>query len=282
MAEQRRPDADLEQALGGLGEYIAYPPTPDLSNAVRLRLQARPTRPVRPIPAWQTWLAPRRLALAALVVLAVLGALLAASPEARRVIADRLGIRGIEIQQVPVLPTLPPTPTPEPATTPVPAGVRLRLGTAVPLEEARQRADFRVYTPSLPELGAPDEVYIGYVPAGGRVSFVYYPRPGLLETTEPGVGALLIQFRGEVEQGLMGKRLGPGTSLESLTVNGGPAFWITGEPHAFMYIDPRGDFREETLRMAGNVLIWEQDGVTLRLEGVTIREDALRIAQSMR
>ena len=65
--------ADLELRLRDLGESIAYPPTPDLARAVRLRLAERR------LPWWR-----RRPALAiALAVLAVSVAAVLAVPPAR-------------------------------------------------------------------------------------------------------------------------------------------------------------------------------------------------------
>jgi hypothetical protein len=71
-------------------------------------------------------------------------------------------------------------------------------------------------------------------------------------------------------------------TLEQLTVGGRPAAWIAGAPHFVLSVDTNGRTREETLRIAGNVLIWERDGLTLRLEGVSSREEALAIAASVR
>ncbi|MCW5853713.1 MAG: hypothetical protein KIT87_26840, partial [Anaerolineae bacterium] len=108
MREPGQSDAELEQALGELGTRLAYPPTPDLASAVRQRLETAPERPT----FWPRWsLSPRRLALVAALLLALVGLGLALSPDARRVIADRLSVRGIDIRQVPAR-APPPTPPP--------------------------------------------------------------------------------------------------------------------------------------------------------------------------
>jgi hypothetical protein len=70
--------------------------------------------------------------------------------------------------------------------------------------------------------------------------------------------------------------------LERLTFDGGPAFWITGQAHRVFYRDKQGTIREETIRLAGNVLLWQRGALTLRLEGALDREEALRIAASLR
>jgi hypothetical protein len=67
-----------------------------------------------------------------------------------------------------------------------------------------------------------------------------------------------------------------------VTVNGGRGFWLEGAPHQFFYRDPDGSVRPDTLRLAGNTLLWEQGGVTLRLEADLTRDQALRLASTFR
>ena len=270
MAERpRRPitDAELERALRDLGDELAYPPTPDLARSVRARLAAGPA-PRRPF--WPT-LFPLRpaagLALLALVVLA--SAVLALAPGARDSLARQLGLVGVEIRYVPSVEA-------------PPVGSSLGFGDRLTLAEARSRVGYRVLLPTGPALGEPDEAYVGQPPPGGQVALVYRARPGLPPAAETGVGLLLTQFRGDTEAGLVAKSLGPETRLESVVVNGGPGFWIEGRPHLFLYRDRDGDVREETIRLAGNVLLWQQDGLTLRLEAALSRDEALRIAATVR
>ena len=60
------------------------------------------------------------------------------------------------------------------------------------------------------------------------------------------------------------------------------AYWLEGTPHQFFYRDSAGNPSPETLRLAGNTLLWEQGAVTFRLEAQVSRDDALRIATSFR
>jgi hypothetical protein len=60
-----------------------------------------------------------------------------------------------------------------------------------------------------------------------------------------------------------------------------PGYRITGRPHAFVYVDARGRTREETLRLAGDTLLWTRDGISYRLEGPVSAARALRIARSV-
>jgi len=81
---------------------------------------------------------------------------------------------------------------------------------------------------------------------------------------------------------VMGKVVGPDTTLEQVTVDGAQGFWLAGAPHQFFYRDAYGNFIQETLRLAENTLIWERNGTIYRLEAQVSKVDALRIAASFR
>lgn len=272
MAE-REPSADLERALAELGRHVAYPLTPDLAGRVRARLATAPAR--RPS-AWERLFAgPSRLAgLLAAALVAVAG--LAASPEVRTVVAERLGLLGAPIEQVPALP--PPVPS-----VTAPAGGALDLGEPTTLEAARTRLP--VLVPTLPELGPPDAVYLAPAPAGERVGLVYAARLGLVPSPETGASLLVLEARvpaGGFEPTVLRKSAGPNTRLEEVTVNGGRGVWLEGAPHVLFLPDASGQFHEDQVRLAGNVLLWEQAGLLLRLEGGLSRDQALQIAASVR
>jgi RNA polymerase sigma factor (sigma-70 family) len=273
-------DADLERALADLGGRLDYPPTPDLSGAIRDRLAAGPTgRPGREAFSMTR----RSLAWAALALVLLAGGLLLLSPDARRAVAERLGLPGVTITRLPAVPAITPAPSPAAMATPNSSDVRLGLGERLSTQaDAQARVAYRVLAPTLPELATPDEVYLGTPPAGGQVALVYQARPGLSDTAETGVGLLFTQFRGSLEPAFFGKGLPLGTRLEQVTMAGRPAFWIEGRPHYFFYRDQSGRQSDERFRLAAHVLLWEQDGLTLRLEGAFSKEQALRIAASVR
>ena len=146
--------------------------------------------------------------------------------------------------------------------------------------------DFPVRVPTAAGFNAPHEIYLLDQDEGAMVSFVYPAGPELPASDETGVGALLTQFRGEADRGLIEKGLpddgAQETHLEAVTVGGEPGFWISGAPHGFFFVCyDAGECRQERYRLAGNVLLWEQDGVTLRLESALSLEDALAIAESV-
>jgi hypothetical protein len=75
--------------------------------------------------------------------------------------------------------------------------------------------------------------------------------------------------------------LNSGARVESVSVNGGPGYWIEGGEHFFFYRDADAEVVQDTLRLVGTALVWEQDGLTLRIEGASSLRDALRIAESL-
>jgi hypothetical protein len=166
-------------------------------------------------------------------------------------------------------------------------GTPLRLGKPVTLSEAEAAVDFPILLPTAEGFQSPPEIYLLGRGEDAMVSFVYPAGDELPESELTGVGALLTQFRGHsernlIEKGLLGIDGEPTTTLERVNVGGERGFWIAGAPHsAFFVCHEDGECREERYRLAGNVLIWERDGVTLRLESELDLAAALGIAESM-
>ena len=274
-------ELDLERALADLAAALEFPPTPDLAAAVTARLGEAPAAaPAPPSPAARArrWLAGlagwRRLAAAGLAVVLLAAAVLVALPGTREAVARRLGLRGIGVEL-----GGPPPPT----VTTTPGGrLELGLGDRVTLEEARRRVDWPVLVPAAAGLGRPDAVYVNEaVPSGGRVDLVYRARPGLPPSPFTDVGLLITEFQGQPTPEFLKKVTAMGV-VEEVTVGGEPGYWFSGEPHFFTYQDAAGTLREEQTRLAGNTLIWQRGDLTLRLEGELSRDEAIRIAESMR
>lgn len=216
-----------------------------------------PTPRFRAVPAGRS--TRRGLGLAALLAaaaIAVFGAVAVAS--------DQL-LHAVTIQRVPRLET----PSPRSAADPL-------LGLLEPsVAAAATDAGFPVAIPGA--LGAPDAVTLRRQPAT-IVSLVYRPRPGLPASPgDPQVGALVSEFRGSGTLPFVGKIVGPGTTLDRVDVGGAPGVWIAGAPHEVFL--PGG---VDQLRLATNTLIWERGGSTYRLEADISREEALRIAGTVR
>jgi len=243
--------ADLETRLRALGAQAQWPSTPDVATAIRGRLAGAPPRRDRR----------RAVALAIALALLVPAAAVAAVPGARHAVLDWLGLRSVRVRTVPAPPRA--------------AGRPLdpTLGRRTTLRDARRRLAFAVRVPAA--LAAPDRVYLARTPPGGRVTLVYAARPG-----RPRL--IVTQFRGSRTRAFLEKSVGPGTTVQRLRVGRAPGAWLAGRPHGFVYADAHGVIREEDTRLAGNVLVWERDGVVLRLEGRLTRARALRFARSFR
>ena len=125
----------------------------------------------------------------------------------------------------------------------------------------------------------PYEIYVELAPV--RVTLVYRSRQGLPATALPGISALIVEFKGSLDAPILGKAIGPGTTLEAVPLSTGTAaYWLAGQPHQFFYRDSTGNIQPDTLRLAGNTLLWDVGGITHRLEAQVSREEAVRIASS--
>ena len=173
-----------------------------------------------------------------------------AAPPSRDAILRILGLRGVRIERVPHLP-------------PVHRGAGLALGQRIPLADARHAATF---TALLPPGSA--VAYLGHDVPGGRVSLL--------------VGrVLIIEFRGTTTPFIV-KVLGPGTGIKTVRVNGGPGVYLTGAPHEVLFRTQAGQFQTDRVRLPGNVLIWQQGRLTIRIEGTRTLGQALALARSLR
>jgi hypothetical protein len=250
--------SELERALLALGHELEVPRAPDVVPAVLERIEPRGRR------GWgqgwgQGWGHGRqRLAIAvAVVLLAALAAVLAV-PDARSALFRVLHIGGQQVELVDELP-------------PVDGGLdESTLGERVTLDEARRRAGAPLRELDEP----PDRVYVlGTRPtvwfvhgAPGEVRLLVSQSPGLVVDRE-----LIVK-----------KLVSPESSLVETDVHGAPAFFIGGSPHVVLLVDERGSPVEETTRLAGNVLFWQEGDVAYRLEGDFSQDEAVALAESLR
>ena len=71
---------------------------------------------------------------------------------------------------------------------------------------------------------------------------------------------VLLSELGLSDVGILKKLTGGLTSITSVQVAGGPGYFISGGEHVYL-------FPGAPARLAGNVLLWQAHGLTLRLEG---------------
>jgi hypothetical protein len=237
---------DLERDLRSLGAVLELPATPDLAAGIRARLEV--PRPKR---------RRRGLVLAFAILVAALAAAFAV-PQARTAILEFFGLDGVSVTRVETLPEVDEHPE------------DLGLGPIVTLNEALERATFRVSVPG----GDPDEVRFTDDLPGGQVSFIWRDADGEIEL-------LLSEFRAGLDRDFVEKMTGPDTTIEQLEVNGEPALWLGGAPHAFGYRGLSDEFGQVPLRLAGPTLLWQRGAAILRLEGDLTRDEALELAEGL-
>jgi hypothetical protein len=187
------------------------------------------------------------VALAATLLLAG-GAM--AIPPTRYAILRIVGLRGVRIERVPQLP-------------PLASGSGLGLGDRIQLAHARHAASFTALLP-------PGSVaaFLGHDLPGGRISLL--------------IGRLLvIEFRGTATPFIL-KVIGPGTAVKFVRVNGGPGVYLSGAPHEVFFRVKTGQVQTDHVRLAGNVLIWQQGPLTIRIEGARTLGQARALARSLR
>jgi len=117
--------------------------------------------------------------------------------------------------------------------------------------------------PRTPRLGKPDEVYAGGTSGKDGVVLVY--RDGLPPLGDTGLSLVLTETSGEVGPAYLRGKTALRSELERVSVDGGPGYW-----------------RSAGHRLPGHVLLWEEESLALRLQADVPKEQAIRIAESVR
>ena len=236
----------LELQLRALGHELDFPPEQDLAPAVLDQLSLSGARPF-------PW---RRAAALAFALVAIAVAAAFAVPQARTAILRFFHIGGETIIRVETLPS---------AVERAQAG---GLGTPFSRAEAERRLGFHLVLPRFKGAEA-NRVYV-LGDSLGTVIVRSHGRP-----------VLLSEFSSPGEMGLKKLTLGT-TTVQWVRVNGRDAIWIQGGTHTLTYFDRQLTFRERTIRIHGNVLVWVRGRTTLRLEGNISRADAIALAETIR
>ncbi len=241
----------LELMLRDAGAHADWPATPDLAGAVSARLAAG--APARPQRAGRRRFRVERPLAIALAALLLLTATAAAIPGIREPVLDFLGLRSVKIERVPrPLPVVP--------------GSGLGLGTELAFDTARAKLGFR---PVVVDGLGDAVVYYDPVPEGGHLGLVYR-----------GGRVLLTEVEGDLLRRFLFKFVGPDGKVDPVDVGGQRGVWIHGKPHQYAYADATGKIRTDSVRFAGDVLLWRRGNLLLRLEGARSKQEALRIARS--
>ena len=302
---------DLDRELRGLGPHVEYPPTPDLAGPVRGRLDAEAGRPVSPVRSGPSlwWIA--AAALMVLVAVPVFSLALrggmgaggmaggsaqgggdAVSPGeqvadggsetanepttyAREKQADSAAGASASVSSgASALDGQAPSVTPGGRRI---LGEDLGLGERVALREVHARSEAPILLPRSPRLGKPDEVYDRAGAPG--FTFLYPARyyggpPGLPPLDDTRIGLLVSQTPGDAGAAYLPDGVTETAELQAVSVNGEEGFW-----------SPASGDSPQVVRSAGllsDVLLWERDGQALRIEANVSKEEAVRIAESVR
>lgn len=242
---------DVEHKLEMAAPAIDWPEA-DLTARVTARIAAEERVAARP-----RWF---RVAVAAAAIVLVV----VATPAGREALAGLLEVGGIRVGWGEVA-----APHSD-----------LELGREVVMPEVGDLVPFELLIPTAESnLGPPDRVYYADFPPGGAVHFVWEAGPALPAADGTEVGLLYSQFRSGGLGGFI-KTLQAGAEASVVTVRGNDGFWIEGAPHVIFYEDAQGN--QERARLAANVLAWEEDGVTHRIETTGTLEFAMELADSLR
>jgi hypothetical protein len=271
-------DMEFEIRLHTIARSMSYPRTPDIAGSVtaRLRSAPRPRLTSKPFGYAQG----RTLAWS-LTLIVLLCSSLMLIPPARAAILEFIQIGIVRIFPRPTEPPVevPGTATPE-SMAPVTATANLN---ALPLLDDLNRfagertlSEAQDLVPSSnpirlpaypPDLGEPDRVFVQE--ADGVIVILVWLDPAQPER-------VLMSLHRIPDTSWMIRKFEPQV-VETTSVNGRRAIWAVG-PYPIILSNGESDY---TRLIDGHVLIWEEGGITYRLETRLPLEAAIKIAESL-
>ena len=259
-------EMDFENRLHSIAMKMEYPRTPEIAGFVTARLQ--PVTKSRVVSKGWAW---------SLTILFVLFLSLSLIPPARAAILEfiQIGIVRIFPRPIGAPVEIPRTATPEsinPATaTPRSDAYDLlldlnRLAGETTLANAREKVPYEILLPT----GFEEPDYAFLQEADGFMTILVW-----LDPNDP--EKILMSLHFIPEGSWLIRKLQPNVIKET-QVKGQRAFWTVG---SYFLILTNGN-TEFTRLMDGNVLIWEGDRVTYRLESNLSIQEAIKIAESLK
>ncbi len=255
---------DVEALLRASAEAFDYPKTPNIAARVANRLddEARPYTFAGAFTGKLRQVLDRpvlRAAAAVLLVAVVVVSSALVVPQSREALAEFFGLSHVKINIGPVLD--PPPPVLSPASFAEPATIA----------SAQAKVDFEIRLPAVDGTRmTPDAVYIeDRSPSAEIVIAVYEEEDFDLYQSA---------------NGFFGKGGIPSSEvLLETDVHGYEAIWISRGGHIASSLDDQGRVVVETLRSVERAtLLWEEMGVTYRLETSPPLDEAIRRAESLR
>lgn len=288
----RFPEDEFEKRLEDLGAHVEYPPTPDLASNVRRRIEAEGQRRSA-VPGWVAAAVVVLLLLSALagIVMSGGGGSVGGAGGAGSASGGGSGSAQSGDSSSESAPAEAPSSTAmektasgsgnlaesavdsssgESASSAESFGGAFRFGDPVPLTEARESSSLLLPTASGFE--RPDEVYVGRSPREDGFVLVYGSRDRLSSLGGTGIGLILTELDGDAETFL---KNGTTADIEEVDIAGERVYWA---PDGDRTTSPLGTAE----RLPGNVLIWDRDGRAFRLQANVEKEEAIRLAESVR
>lgn len=254
-----------EQRLAALATELERARTPDVVHAVSHELRPETARGgVSRAPTTGRRSVRPGLVIALALLAVVTATAFAASPVLRDDLLELIGLRGVKIERVPELP-------------PAPPALGDQAGERISLAEAAQRASFELRRIGRAPFRRPDRVEARELDGTTVVSFTFAPRLGLPRSPHTKAGLLVTQLRARVDEPVF-RKLVAGGDVHPVRVRGSRGYWLGGGDHVLTY---RLEGRTAQSRLSGNVLVWQDGAVTLRIEAQVPKRRALRIARSV-
>jgi hypothetical protein len=210
----------------------------------------------------------------------VLLALLALLALAAIAAAVGLGLPGLRLTLGEPPASAPPSVSASQTAPPGSLGSTLGLGEQVALGDVEGLTGVPVRLPIDPAVGPPDAVYVDTT-RGNQTAFVWAASEALPATREPGIGLILMQFDGTLDDGYRQKLLGTGVTVEPVTVAGRRGYWVSGDAHFFFYIGKDGGVIDDGRRWVGDALAWTDGAATYRMESALGRDATIALAESL-
>ena len=259
----------IEEGLTQIAGSMQYPQTPSLSRLVLARIQGSSSTGSRM----------RKMAFASAVILVLLSTLMLVPP-VRAAILEFIQIGIVRIfntntdERISFETPISPGPESNGHVTTMPGGQDEiftflgELSGEATLEQAQELVDYPILLPDYPaELGDPDRVFVQE--AEGRMLVLIW-----LSDLQPDHVALSLHF---IPEGSWAVEKFKPEVIQETSVNGARAVWTEG-PYPLIL---RNGQVEIVRLIAGHVLNWTADGITIRLETDLPLEGAIRIAESL-